>query len=99
MVVEEYGVCPNCEHEIEEDSKFCNECGTKLEWKADEVYFPPKPEKNVMREGNIKCDCGQNFYFETKRPTISCIKCNKEYSTVKEAAQYGIDARTSDDSQ
>jgi len=92
-----------CEHEIEEDSKFCQECGTQLEWKEDEVCFPPKSEQNVMRGGNIKCDCGQEFYYETRRLTINCIKCNKEYSTatrpVKEVVQYGIDVRTSDDSQ
>jgi hypothetical protein len=81
MMVEKYGTCPNCGHEIKEDYKFCNECGTKLEWKEDEVHFPPKPEQNAMRAGYIKCDCGQLFYYETKRSTISCIKCNKEYST------------------
>jgi endogenous inhibitor of DNA gyrase (YacG/DUF329 family) len=79
MVVEEYGICPNCEHEIEEGFKFCNECGTQLEWKDIEVYFPPKPEQDVMREGNIMCDCGQAFYFETRRKIVNCINCNKEY--------------------
>lgn len=82
MVVEDYGICPNCEHEIEEDFKFCNECGTQLEWKDIEAYFPPKPEKDIMREGNIKCDCGLVFYYETKRLAINCIKCGKEHSTV-----------------
>ena len=82
MIVEEYGICPNCEHEIEEDSKLCQECGTKLEWKEDEACFPPKPEQNVMREGNIKCDCGQAFYYETVRLVVKCIKCGKEHSVV-----------------
>ena len=82
MIVEEYGICPNCEQEIEEDSKFCQGCGIQREWEEDEVYSPPKPEQNVMREGNIKCDCGQEFYYETKRLVINCIKCGKEYSVV-----------------
>jgi len=37
----------------------------------------PKPEQNVMRKGNIKCDCGQEFYFETTKDYIACIKCKK----------------------
>ncbi len=82
MIVEECGTCPQCGHEIEENFKFCNECGTQLEWKEDEVYFPPKTEQNVMRKGNIKCDCGQLFYCETKRLVINCIKCGKEHSVV-----------------
>lgn len=80
MIVEECGICPNCEHEIEEDSKFCQECETQLECKEDEIYFQPKPEQNVMREGIIRCDCGQEFYYETKRLVVNCIKCGKEHS-------------------
>lgn len=34
-----------------------------------------------MRYGNIKCECGQEFYFETRRDSIYCINCDKEYST------------------
>ena len=48
----------------------------------DEVCFPPKPEQNIMRKGSIKCDCGQEFYYETKRLVINCIKCGKEHSVV-----------------
>ena len=77
MLVEEYGICPNCEHEIEEGFKFCPECGTQLECKEDEIYSQPKPEQNVMRRGIIKCDCGQEFYFETTKDCIACIKCEK----------------------
>ena len=35
------------------------------------------PEQNIMREGTIKCDCGQEFYFETTKDCIACIKCKK----------------------
>lgn len=68
MIVEKYGICPNCE--------------IQLEWKEDEVDIPSKPEQNAMRKGNIKCDCGQEFYYETKRLVINCIKCGKEHSVV-----------------
>ncbi len=68
MTVEEHGICPKC--------------GTQLEWKEGEARFSSKPEQNVMREGNIKCDCGQEFYYETKKLVINCIKCGKEHSVV-----------------
>lgn len=35
------------------------------------------PEK--MRHGTINCSCGQQFYFETLRAKIYCIKCEKEH--------------------
>ena len=35
------------------------------------------PEK--MRHGTINCSCGQQFYFETLRTKIYCIKCDKEH--------------------
>ena len=33
------------------------------------------PEK--MKHGTINCSCGQQFYFETLRTQINCIKCDK----------------------
>lgn len=32
-----------------------------------------------MRFGTIRCTCGQEFYFETVRTTIKCIRCAEEY--------------------
>ena len=34
-------------------------------------------EQNVIRKEIIKCDCGQEFYFETTKDYIACIKCKK----------------------
>ena len=34
-----------------------------------------------MKYGTINCTCGQEFYFETIREEVRCIKCNKKYST------------------
>jgi len=32
-----------------------------------------------MHKGTIKCDCGQDFYYETVRDFINCISCGKQY--------------------
>lgn len=32
-----------------------------------------------MRGGQITCECGQLFYFETVRDTVNCIKCGKKH--------------------
>jgi len=66
----------------EKDSKFCQECGIQLECKEDENCSQPKSEQNVMSMGSIKCDCGQEFYYETRRLVINCIKCGKEHPVV-----------------
>jgi len=33
--------------------------------------------------GNIKCECGRNFEFETIRKNISCAKCGKTYKAIE----------------
>lgn len=32
-----------------------------------------------MKKGNIKCECGQDFYYETIRDYVICISCGKRY--------------------
>ncbi len=32
-----------------------------------------------MHCGTINCECGQQFYFETVRRKLSCIRCGKEH--------------------
>lgn len=32
-----------------------------------------------MKKGNIKCECGQVFYYETIRNYVLCIKCGKRH--------------------
>ena len=53
------------------------------------------PEQNVMREGTIKCDCGQEFYFETTKDCVACIKCKKGHDVksfhIKEVEAGGTD--------
>ena len=36
-------------------------------------------DRLIMRKGEISCDCGQDFYFETLNEKINCIKCGKEH--------------------
>lgn len=32
-----------------------------------------------MRYGNISCECGQSFYFETEMDSIRCLNCQKKF--------------------
>lgn len=66
--------CKNCNNEFEEDYKFCPECGTPIELEDTEQV--------AFNKGSIKCDCGQEFYFETVNTKINCIKCGKEYDVI-----------------
>ena len=38
-------------------------------------------KEDNMIKGHVKCECGQEFWFETIMETIACIKCGKEYKT------------------
>lgn len=31
----------------------------------------------IMRQGQINCECGNEFYFQSIRETIPCMKCGK----------------------
>lgn len=43
-----------------------------------------------MHKGEIVCECGQEFYYETIRNFINCISCGNEYE-VKESIIYAIE--------
>lgn len=32
---------------------------------------------NVKRQGTIKCECSNEFYFQSIRKEIPCMKCGK----------------------
>ena len=32
---------------------------------------------DVMRQGTITCECGNEYYFMSIRPEIICMKCGK----------------------
>ncbi len=34
-----------------------------------------------MKYGTIFCECGQDFYFETVKKSVNCIRCGKRYDT------------------
>jgi hypothetical protein len=40
-----------------------------------------------MKKGNIKCECGQEFYYETIRDYVVCIKCGKRYELKLELSE------------
>lgn len=31
----------------------------------------------IMKQGKINCECGNEFYFESIQETIPCMKCGK----------------------
>jgi len=31
----------------------------------------------VMLKGHIQCECGNNFYFQSRRNEVICMKCGK----------------------
>jgi len=76
-------VCPNCEKLLKEfEQAFCQSCGKELEWLSFEDYSEgPKETESAetIHQGNLKCNCGQTFYFETNKQKINCINCGKEY--------------------
>ena len=70
---------------------FCSECGFKLDWSLHEE---PQTEP-IMIHGTLQCTCGQEFYFETTRDYIDCIKCKKRHDVksfpIKEVEASGTD--------
>ena len=32
---------------------------------------------DMMRQGKINCECGNEFYYESIRESIPCMKCGK----------------------
>lgn len=36
-----------------------------------------------MIKGYVKCECGQEFWFETIMPEIACIKCGRIFESTK----------------
>jgi len=39
-------------------------------------------EKYNMKFGEVKCTCGQVFYFETNKDVIACTTCGLSHETV-----------------
>ncbi len=35
-----------------------------------------------MKHGEIRCTCGQVFYFETNKDVIACTSCGLSHETV-----------------
>lgn len=66
-------VCPNCNAEVPANSKFCLECGTKIELLAeDEVLCPACGKKT--HKGKFCMECGASLIAQ-------CPKCGAELPT------------------
>jgi hypothetical protein len=74
-----------------DEQKFCSECGFQLDWS---LYEEPQIE-SIMIHGTLQCTCGQEFYFETTKDYIDCIKCKKRHDVksfpIKEVEASGTD--------
>jgi len=65
-------VCPNCNNEVPENSKFCNECGTRIELLSEnEVICPACGQKT--NKGKYCSECGAPLI-------VKCAQCGAELS-------------------
>lgn len=79
--------CTECGNTVLNEQSFCEKCGTAIDWSK---YVEPTQERG-MRCGTINCSCGQEFYFETTKEHIACIKCKKGHD-VKSFHTKGVEA-------
>ena len=63
-------VCPNCNSEVPENSKFCLECGTKIELLAENEVICPACGKKTNK-GKFCMECGASLIAK-------CAKCGAE---------------------
>ena len=63
-------VCPNCNSEVPEHSKFCLECGTKIEILAENEMICPACGKKTNK-GKFCMECGASL-------VVKCAKCGAE---------------------
>ncbi len=70
--LEKTNVCPNCKSELEENAKFCQECGEKINGKSKEKKNT-KPKKEKKSEKTCS-HCGE----ELEKDEIFCSNCGKK---------------------
>lgn len=63
-------VCPNCNSEVPENSKFCLECGTKIELLNENEILCPACGKKTAK-GKFCMECGASL-------VAKCAKCGAE---------------------
>ena len=62
--------CPNCKNKLPKNAKFCLECGTKIEFKANNETICPSCGKNTPK-GKFCVECGASL-------VAKCPKCGAE---------------------
>ena len=63
-------ICPNCNSEVPENSKFCLECGTKIEVLAENEMICPACGRKTNK-GKFCMECGASL-------VAKCAKCGAE---------------------
>ncbi len=50
-----------------------------------------------MKHGTIICDCGQEFFFETVRKSVHCIRCGKWHDASDYPENEGLIEKTDEE--
>ena len=83
--------CPNCNEEIEDDSKFCSQCGTKIEQSC------PKCNNVISQDAKFCSNCGYklvdsgngNYELENARKALNNGDYQKAFYWFKKSAEQG----------
>ena len=66
-----YFICPNCNAQVPENSKFCLECGSKIEMLEENEMICPACGKKTNK-GKFCMECGASLIAK-------CAKCGAEF--------------------
>lgn len=72
--------CPQCGEYVWDEQEFCDVCGEELDW-SQYVEEPEIPSVKGLHYGEIVCDCGKSFYFESVSLNVSCVACGRNHIT------------------
>lgn len=70
--------CSNCGAQMEEDIKFCTECGSKMEPPEAEELKCPNCSAQLPKGTKFCTECGTNTEIQETKKEIVCPKCSKK---------------------